>query len=95
VGQLPPGVARWLRLVFRTWGAFMAGLGVALAGIGGYVATTRKIFLSWGTAVAITVSFGTFMTSNLEIRSQSLPLVAVLFALAVVSGLALASELRT
>lgn len=40
-GTLPPAFLEWLGTVFRTWGGFIAGFGVLLLGIGGFLLSGR------------------------------------------------------
>lgn len=92
-GQLPPRMANWLEIVFRTWGGFMAGFGVVLVGVAAYLFTARKVFLYRATAAGLVVSFGRFLASNVALRSDYLVFIAVLFGLAIVTagGLILSS----
>jgi hypothetical protein len=82
---VPPRMADWLSIVFHTWGGFMAGFGILMLGVAGYMMTLRPAFLRWGTAVAIFVAFGRFLASNIALRSDFLPFI---IALAVVGAAA-------
>jgi len=77
-------MAEWLEIVFHTWGGFMAGFGILVVGIGAYMVTSRSSFLRWGPAIALTVAFGRFLASNIALRSDFLPFIVALAALAVI-----------
>jgi hypothetical protein len=84
---LPPQFLEWLRIVFRTWGGFIAGLGILLLGVAGYLLTMRAGVLRYAIAASLLVAFGRFLVSNVLIRSEYLWFIAVLFGLAVVTAL--------
>lgn len=84
--ELPERMADWLRIVFRTWGGFLAGFGVALVGVAAYLFTARRVPLCWAVAIGVVVAFGRFLLSNVVIRSDYLVFVAILFGLAVVAA---------
>ena len=67
----------------------MAGFGILLIGVGGYVMTLNARFLRWGAAAAVVVAFGRFLASNIELRSDFLSFIAAIAALAVVVALRL------
>lgn len=90
VDGLPPGMAAWLSIVFRTWGGFMAGFGILILGVAGYLLTLRSGYLRWGAALAVVVAFGRFLASNIILGSEFLPFIVVLAAVAVVAALRLA-----
>jgi hypothetical protein len=93
--ELPPPFAAWLTIVFRTWGGFVAGLGIMLIAIGAYLLVPRRRMLQGGIALAIVVAFGRFLLSNIELRSDFLPFLVVVSV--VVAGTAvslLVSALR-
>ena len=84
---ISPGMERWLRIVFRTWSAFVAGFGLTLGGFGGTLYTGRRTWLRAGVAVGTTLAFAQFVASNFMLRSDFLWFVASLGLLAlVVSG---------
>lgn len=56
-GTLPPAFLEWLGTVFRTWGGFIAGFGVLLLGIGGFLLSGRARCLYWATAIGAVVAF--------------------------------------
>jgi hypothetical protein len=82
--EVPARMLEWLGIVFRTWGGFMAGFGVVLIGTAAYFVTARRVFLCWATAIGVVVAFGRFLVSNLELRSDYLVFIAILFGLAMV-----------
>jgi hypothetical protein len=92
---LPPEMVEWLQIVFRTWGGFMAGFGLLMSSVAGYLLTSRIALLKLGTSLALLVALGRFLASNVLIHSDYLWFVAALFAVAVlVSLLFLLSLLR-
>lgn len=88
---VPPGLLRWLEIVFRTWGGFVLGFGVSLAGYGAFLATGNPVWLRCGVALALVVSFGVFLVSNWMLRSDFLWPIAVLFLLALATAIGLLS----
>ncbi len=89
VDGLSPGMADWLSIVFHTWGGFMAGFGILILGVAGYLLTLRPGYLRWGAAVAVAVAFGRFLASNIILGSDFLPFIVALAAVAVVAALRL------
>ena len=83
---LDPRMTTWLRIVFRTWGGFMAGFGTLLAAVGANLLSARQGIVRWGAAAAVLVAFGGFIWSNWQLRSGYLPFVAGLFAVATVAA---------
>lgn len=93
--RLDPRMVAWLSVVFRTWGGFMAGLGILLGAVGVNLLSGRPGVLRWGAAAAVLVAFGRFLVSNLQLRSDYLLFIAGLFALgAVAAGLLMSSRVR-
>lgn len=88
---VPVGLLRWLEIVFRTFGGFVLGFGVSLAGYGAFLATGRLVWLRYGVALALVVSFGQFLVSNWMLRSDFLWPIAVLFLLALATAIGLLS----
>ena len=84
--ELPARMSDWLRIVFRTWGGFLAGFGIALVGVSAYLVTMRRVLLCWAVAIGVVLAFGRFLLSNVAIRSDYLAFVAVLFGLAVLAA---------
>jgi hypothetical protein len=87
---LPPRMADWLSVVFKTWGGFMAGLGILIVGVAGYLMTLRPELLRWGAAIAIVVAFGRFLASNIALRSDFLPFIVALAVVALIAAARLA-----
>jgi len=81
---LRPEMLQWLRIVFGTWGGFLAGFGILLSSVAGFLLTSRPAVLRWGTSVALLVAFGRFLASNLLIGSDYIAFVGTLFATALV-----------
>ncbi len=72
---VPVGLLRWLEIVFRTWGGFVLGFDVSLAGYGVFLTTGRDAWIRYGLAAALVVSFGQFLASNWMLRSDFLMLI--------------------
>ena len=88
-GTLPPAFLEWLGTVFRTWGGFIAGFGVLLLGIGGFLLSGRARCLYWATAIGAVVAFGRFLFSNILQDSDFLWFISALFALAAATAISL------
>lgn len=86
---LPPRLADWLTIVFHTLGGFVAGFGIVLLAIGGYLLTGAPGVLRGGVALALVVAFGRFLVSNIVLRSDFLPILIAISAVAVSAALAL------
>ena len=84
-----PRMLEWLSIVFHTWGGFMAGFGVLIVGVAGYVATLSPRFLRWAAALALPIAFGRFLVSNIVLSSDFLPLMVVMAVLAAMAALRL------
>ncbi len=80
--DVPAPLLPWLRIVFRTWGGFVVGLGVLLLGqgIAGY--TNRSGWARGGTAIGVVFAFGSFLVSNIQLGSDFLWFIGLLFAFA-------------
>ena len=79
---LPPPFTQWLSIVFRTWGGFMVGFGVLLASTGMFLSKGNRLWLRGGMATASVVAFGSFLASNVQLRSDFLWFIGLLFAIA-------------
>lgn len=79
---LSPQMAQWLRIVFRTWGGFMAGFGFLLLAISVHLLTGRSAALRWGAALALAVAFGNFLVSNATLGTDFLPIIIAEAAIA-------------
>ena len=80
---LPAAFSQWLSIVFRTWGGFMIGFGVLLASSGMFLSKGNRGWLRAGIATAAVVAFGSFLVSNVQLRSDFLWYIGLLFATAV------------
>ena len=87
--EVPEAELQWLSIVFRTWGGFTVGLGLCLLGLAGYVFTRRELWPRLGTAAGVLVAFGSFLASNIQLRSDHLAFIAVLFGCALTAALLL------
>ena len=91
--DVPASLLPWLRIVFRTWGGFVVGLGVLLLGQGVAVLTNRSGWSRCGTAIAVVFAFGSFLVSNIQLGSDFLWFIGLLFAFALaVAGIVLRSS---
>ena len=88
--ELPTEALEWLQIVFRTWGAFVLGFGVLLMAIAGFVLKSRPAFLRWGVPMALFVSFGRFLASNIMLHSDFLWFIAGLFGLSALTAVGFA-----
>ena len=88
-GTLPPAFLEWLGTVFRAWGGFIAGFGVLLLGIGGFLLSGRARCLYWATAIGAVVALGRFLFSNILLDSDFLWFISALFALAAATAISL------
>jgi hypothetical protein len=90
---IPPAVPPWLSIVFRTWGGFVMGFGLCLLGQAGYFLTHREGWIRCGTALGVLIAFGSFLASNIQLRSDFLWFIALLFAVALSVALLLVAPL--
>lgn len=81
-GDVPAPLLPWIRIVFRTWGGFVVGLGVLLLGQGIAVYTNRSGWSRGGTAVGVVFAFGSFLVSNIQLGSDFIWFIGLLFAFA-------------
>jgi hypothetical protein len=68
----------------------MAGFGILMVSVSGYMLTSRAALLDWGAALAVVVAFSQFLVSNLTIQSDYLWFVGTLFAIAILVTLRVA-----
>lgn len=87
----PQGLLDWLSIVFRTWGGFLVGFGLCLAGCSAWFWGRREAWLRMGLGAGVLVAFGSFLASNLQLHSDFLWFIAVLFVAAVSGGILLVS----
>jgi hypothetical protein len=92
--DVSPRLLRWLSIVFRTWGGFLAGFGACLIGQAGYFHSSRDAWLRVCTAIGVLFAFGSFLASNIELRSDFLWFIAMLFVIAVASAVLLLRDSR-
>jgi hypothetical protein len=89
-GDVPAPLLPWLRIVFRTWGGFVVGLGVLLLGQGIAAYTNRSGWSRCGTAIGVVFAFGSFLVSNIQLGSDFLWFIGLMFAFALaVAGIVL------
>ena len=79
---LPPAFLGWLSIVFRTWGGFVIGTSLWLLGYSLEFLTARERWLKVGAASGLLFAFGSFLFSNVQLRSDFLWFIGVLAALA-------------
>lgn len=84
--DLPEPLLRWLAIVFRTWGGFVFGMALCLLGLSAFLFTRRDIWLRLGVSSGLVFAFGSFLVSNIQLHSDFLWFVALLFALALASA---------
>jgi len=89
IDTMPPRLADWLTIVFLTLGGFVAGFGIVLLAIGGYLLTDAPRVLRVGVALALVVAFGRFLWSNVVLRSDFLPVLVAIAAVAAGAAFAL------
>lgn len=87
--EVSPRLLRWLSIVFRTWGGFLAGFGSCLLGQAGYFHSSREAWLRVCTAIGVLFAFGSFLASNIQLHSDFLWFIAMLFVVAVASAVLL------
>lgn len=80
---LPAAFSQWLSIVFRTWGGFLIGFGILLASIGMFLSKGNRLWLRVGLATAALIAFGSFLVSNVQLRSDFVAYIALLFFIAV------------
>ena len=85
----PEPLSRWLRIVFATWGGFMTGFGIVLAGIAGTLFTGRATTLHISVVAALAIAFGRFLYSNVILRSDFLWFIGLLAGLAAIASVLL------
>lgn len=89
LAQVSEAELRWLSIVFRTWGGFTVGLGLCLVGLAGYFLTGRELWPRLGTAAGLLMAFGSFLASNIQLRSDHLAFIALICGCALATALLL------
>ena len=69
----------------------MMGFGLSLLGLAGYFQTRRDVWLRLGTGLGVLFAFSSFLASNIQLHSDFLWFIAVLFGGAVAAALLLAT----
>lgn len=93
-GEVPDAMLLWLAVVFRTWGGFMVGFGLSLLGLAGYVSARRDVWLRLGAGLGILFAFGSFLASNIQLHSDFLWFIGLLFVEAFAGAVLLVIGLR-
>jgi len=88
-GAVPDVLHPWLSVVFRTWGGFMVGFGLSFLGLAGYFSARRDVWLRLGVALGILFAFGSFLASNIQLHSDFLWFIGLLFVGAVAAAVLL------
>jgi hypothetical protein len=86
IDNLPPAFSNWLSIVFRTWGGFIVGFSLWLLGLAVRCFTGSDRWIDVGAALALLFAFGSFLVSNVQLRSDSLWFIALLAGVAVVAA---------
>ncbi len=87
--EIPRGLLRWLAVVFRTWGGFMLGFGLCILGQAAHCLSHRPMWLQLGTGLGLVTAFGSFLVSNIQLRSAFIWFVAFSFVAAVMAAVLL------
>lgn len=88
--EAPEALVRWLSIVFRTLGGF----GLSVLGLAGYFYTQRDVWLRLGTGLGLLFAFGSFLASNIQLHSDFLWFIAVLFVGALAAAVLLVAGRR-
>lgn len=89
VESLPLAFTGWLSIVFRTWAGFTIAFGVLLIAPGGFLRNGDSRWIRGGVATSVLIAFGSFLASNVQIGSDFVWFIALLFALAVCTAVAM------
>lgn len=79
-------VRSWVSIVFRTWGGFLIGLGWSVLGCAVSVLPGRAHLSRLGMAAGLVFAFGSFLASNIQLRSDFLWFISLLFIVATTCG---------
>ena len=89
VESLPPAFTGWLSIVFRTWAGFTIAFGFLLIALGVFLRTNDPRWIRGGIATSVLIAFGSFLASNVQIGSDFIWFIALLFALAGCTAIAM------
>jgi hypothetical protein len=89
LADVPAGLLSWLSLVFRTLGGFVVGLGLCILGYGAAARADRPEWSKVGAGLGLLLAFGGFLATNIQIHSDFLWFVGVLFLSAIASAVVL------
>ena len=89
VESLPPAFTGWLSIVFRTWAGFTIAFGLLLIALGFFLRTNDSRWIRGGVATSVLIAFGSFLASNVQIGSDFLWFIALMFALAVCTAISM------
>jgi hypothetical protein len=87
--DVPAGLLAWLTVVFRTWGGFVVGLGLCIAGHGAASWMNQPAWSRVSAALGVLFAFGSFLASNIQLRSEFLWFIGLLFVGAVACAVVL------
>jgi hypothetical protein len=92
--DVPSRLLPWLAVVFRTWGGFVVGLGFCIAGHGAASWMNHPAWARAGAGLGVLFAFGGFLVSNLQLRSDFLWFIGLLFVGAVACAVLLIGQRR-
>jgi hypothetical protein len=88
--DVPSALLPWVSIVFRTWGGFIVGLGLCMLGHAAASITGRPEWSRMGGAAGVLFAFGGLLASNVQLHSDFLWFISLLFMGAVASAVVLA-----
>jgi hypothetical protein len=92
--DVPARLRPWLAVVFRTWGGFVVGLGLCIAGHGAASWMNQPAWSRVSAALGVLFAFGSFLASNIQLRSEFLWFIGLLFVGAVACAVVLIGQRR-
>lgn len=75
-------VRSWIAVVFRTWGGFMIGLGLCVLGHAMSMVAGNARWSRLRMAAGLVFAFGSFLASNVQLRSDFLWFISLMFVVA-------------
>lgn len=78
--ELDPQLFDWIGMVFRSWGAFALGLGIAIIGLAAFAYRRGEVWAQWVLVITGIATFSIFLTVNVLLRSDFSVLIAILLA---------------